>query len=94
MIPVEVVPVGGGGDSHGGRLLGGTYTSVYRAPDGWTYSFIFNSEPNANLSDTNEVYSAAVTGLNAAIRASTFTGSPIDLYPQFPSPELPPYLGQ
>jgi CubicO group peptidase (beta-lactamase class C family) len=73
--------------------LGGARSLAFRSDSGWDFSVLFNSEPAQN---TDAAYTQLYNGTFDAIAgtlAAGFTGSPTDLYPSFPSPELGPYTG-
>ena len=73
-----------------------TLTGAFGMDNGWSYAWILNA---GNLSSSTSsvpyydfnllVYDA----IHDAVVHTGFTGSPTDLYPSFPSPELGPYTG-
>ena len=69
---------------HGGTIEG-TVSRLLRDSHGYSWSIMANSASNNPGNLANDMDAAMITALG-----SNFTGSPADLYPQFPSHPLPP----
>jgi N-acyl-D-amino-acid deacylase len=85
--------------SAGGRwwghngLFAGSHSMAFRSDSGWAVSFLYNSEPAQDTDAAKyQIYWGTFDAIRAALSAG-FTGSPTDLYPSFPSPELGSYSG-
>jgi hypothetical protein len=57
---------------------------LYRDENGYTWAIVTNSTTANPDSFSNEMYQAMSQALGTGIE-----GSPVDLYPQYPSPQLP-----
>jgi hypothetical protein len=70
---------------HEGGMYG-VHTMAWRIGGGWTYAIVSNS-------DSTDFLYATWPAIEATIHGG-FTGSATDLYPSFPSPDIPPYTGE
>ena len=80
---------------HDGEL-GGTWTVAFGRDNGWSYAWILNAANLSSSSSSNPFFDfhlLVYDAIHDAVVDTGFTGSPTDLYPSYPSPELGPYTG-